>query len=120
MLDVVDERISAAAGFKGRIGKRFSYDLEGGYVNYGNALLDGVVMAEATSVTPARWLPALGYSSYEKAYVSLGWLLDAEHFRFDGSFEYARCYLLIHPNLPPFLALKLSENCMAYSSKRGS
>lgn len=92
VLDVVDERISAAAGFKGRIGKRFSYDLEGGYVNYGNALLDGVVMAEATSVTPARWLPALGYSSYEKAYVSLGWLLDAEHFRFDGSFEYARCY----------------------------
>lgn len=89
ILDVVDEKLSAALGFEGRIGRRFSYGLEGGYVNYGNAPLDGIVRMGATAQIPARWLPGLGYASYEKAFVSLDWLLDAEHFRFDGNVGYA-------------------------------
>lgn len=91
ILDIVDERISAVLGFEGRIGRCFSYGLEGGYVNYGNALLDGLVEVGATQVSPAEWLPGLGYSSYDKAFVSLDWLLDAEHFRFDGEVDYAYC-----------------------------
>lgn len=89
ILDIVDERMSAALGFEGRIGRRFSYVLEGGYVNYGNAPLDGLVRMGATAETPARWLPGLGYASYDKAFVSFDWLLDAENFRFDGKVNYA-------------------------------
>lgn len=91
ILDIEDEKFSLAAGLEGRIGPRFSYDLSGGYVSYGNALLEGAVMQEATTVTSAFWLPALGYASYDKAFVSLEWLLALEHFRFDGSASYAYC-----------------------------
>lgn len=91
VLDIEDEKISVTAGLEGRIGKSFSYGLEGGYASYGNALLEGVAIADATPVTPARWLPGLGYSSYDKVFVSLDWLLDAEHFRFDGNVDYAYC-----------------------------
>ena len=91
LLDITDEKISVEAGLEGRIGPRFSYSLQGGYVNYGNALLDGVVMQNATSVTSARWLPAIGYASYDKLYASAVWMLALEHFRFDGNVSYAYC-----------------------------
>jgi len=91
VLDIEDEKISVTAGLEGRIGKSFSYGLEGGYASYGNALLEGVAIADATPVTSARWLPGLGYSSYDKVFVSLDWLMDAEHFRFDGNVDYAYC-----------------------------
>ena len=91
ILDIEDERFSFAAGLEGRIGPRFSYNLSGGYVNYGNALLEGAVMQDATTVTSSSWMPALGYASYDKAFVSLEWLLAMEHFRFDGNVDYAYC-----------------------------
>lgn len=91
LLDITDEKISVVAGLEGRIGPRFSYTLQGGYINYGNALLDGVVMKNATSVTSARWLPAIGYASYDKLFASAEWMLALEHFRFDGNVNYSYC-----------------------------
>lgn len=86
VLDITDEKIAVSAGAEGRLGKRFSYGLEGGYVRYGNAPLDGAVYGYGAN---ARWLPILGYSSYDRIFVSLDWLLDADHFRFDGKVDYS-------------------------------
>lgn len=86
VLDITDEKIAISAGAEGRIGKRLSYGIEGGYVRYGNVLADGVVMTYGPS---SRWLPALGYCSYDRTFVSLDWLLDADHFRFDGKVDYS-------------------------------
>ena len=89
ILDIEDEKFAIAAGLEGRIGTRFSYDLSGGYASYGNALLDGAVMQDATAAILPEWMPALGYASYDKAFASLEWLLALEHFRFDGTVNYA-------------------------------
>lgn len=89
ILDITDERISVSAGAEGRIGNRLSYGFKGGYVNYGNAMLEGVVMQSAVKASPARWLPAIGYTSYDQIFASVDLLLDMEHFRFDGNVKYA-------------------------------
>ncbi len=86
MLDVSEERVNASLGFEGRIGTRFSYDLKGGYVNMGNALLDGMVQFGDVLA------PAVGYSSYDSLYASLDWLLDTDCFRFDGSVGYSHVF----------------------------
>ncbi len=89
LMDVSEEKVNAALGVESRIGKHFSFDLKGGYVKYADALMDGVERKEGTSSEPAVWLPALGYESYDKAFVAFEWLLDTEKVRFDGNVEYA-------------------------------
>lgn len=91
LLDVTDEKLSVLTGLEGRVGSRFSYTLKGGYVNYGNALLDGVVMQGSHSGVSAKWIPAVGYASYDKFFASAGWMLAAEHLRFDGQIDYSYC-----------------------------
>ena len=85
-MDCTVERIKAILGLKGRIGTRFSYDFEGGYANYANAIFDAVY------VVPDMYSPAgIGYSSCNKAFAQMNWLLVTERFRFDGNAQYA-CY----------------------------
>ncbi len=86
IMDVNDELMNVFLGLQGRIGPRFSYDLNGGYANMGNALLRGAC------VTDDVLLPALGYASFEKFYASLDWLLDLKEFRFDGALEYTHVF----------------------------
>ncbi len=92
VMDVSEEKINAVIGAAGRIGSHFSYDLRGGYVNYADWLMDGVERQEATSVEPAIWRPALGYGSFNKAFVAFDWLLDTESVRFEGNLEYAHSW----------------------------
>lgn len=83
-LDSDVERVRTLVGMKGRIGTKFSYDLNGGYAGYANTILDAV-----TAVSEGVVLPAIGYSSCSKAFVELSWILDTERIRFDGSAAYA-------------------------------
>ncbi len=85
LMDVSSEKINAALGLQGRIGPRFSYDLRGGYVSYGNALLDGVKFIDDS----AELAPVFGYGSYQRAFAAADWSLDAENFRFNGSVDYS-------------------------------
>ncbi len=93
LMDVSEEKINASLGIEGRIGARFSYDFKGGYVKCKDAVMDGWVMEPAADGGKARLLPASGYGSYDKAYASLGWLLNMDSVRFDGAVEYAYTWL---------------------------
>lgn len=88
LMDVTVERVSTSLGFTGRIGSMFSYDLRGGYVNYKNALLDGIVIGEGVYASEPQYLPGFGYASYQKAYAALDWTLRNESLRFDGNMMY--------------------------------
>lgn len=81
-IDSTVERLKALVGLKGRIGSRFSYDLNGGYAGYANQIFDAVY------VEPDLRSPAgIGYSSCQMAFAELGWVLDTERFRFDGNMK---------------------------------
>lgn len=81
LLDMTDERFCAVFGLEGKFGKAFSYVLNGGYADYGNAPLDALVCN----------LPAIRYGAYGKTFTSLKWMLDAGCVDFDGFLEYASC-----------------------------
>lgn len=78
------ERVNVCLGIEGRISSFFSYSLRGGYVNGGKGLFDAVVRA-----ADGKLMPAIGYSSYQKAYAALDWNLNVQSFKFDGTLGYA-------------------------------
>lgn len=86
LLDMTDERVRAVLGIEGRITSRFSYGLEGGYVNYGYAPLWAVV--RQVNGDGQSMLPALTYDAWSKAFVSFDWKLRTERIDFDGFVEY--------------------------------
>jgi hypothetical protein len=90
LMDFSVERVSAMLGFKGRVSK-FAYDLRGGYVNYANAPLDAVVVAEPFANGSSEYLPGIGYTGYQKAFAaaSLGWNSEALKFDADIQYDYA-------------------------------
>lgn len=79
------ERINASAGFDGRITSRFRYNLMGGYVNYGSALLDAVVVDR-------EQYAYMEYAPYNKWFLSLGCALEIDSYRFDGKVSYDRAW----------------------------
>ena len=92
LMDFSVERISASLGFKGHISK-FSYDFFGGYVNYANAMLDAIVVAEHLADDTLEYLPGIGYAAYQKAFaaMSLGW--ESESLRLDADLHYDYSFL---------------------------
>lgn len=88
------ERVSAELGFEGRISSFFSYNLRGGYSNFGHAPLDAAV-----KLSDDRYLPALGYSPYQRAYAALDWDLNFQSVRFDGTVEYSHCWDITLPSV---------------------
>ena len=88
------ERVSAQFGMEGRISGFFSYNLRGGYVNNAYAPLDAV-----QSAGDGRYLPHIGYSSYQKAYAALDWDLYFQSVRFDGTVEYTYAWGMEQPYL---------------------
>lgn len=82
----VVERVSAEAGLEGRISGFFSYNLRGGYVNYGYSPLDGIIRQGGACI------PVLGYSDYQKAYAVLDWDLNFQSVRFDGNVTYTHAW----------------------------
>lgn len=86
-LDCTVERVSLVAGLDGRVTSRFSYDLRGGYVNYGNAPVDAVLMLRSDSdLTEVR--PTYEYVGYNRWFVALDWCFKIEDFVCDASVEY--------------------------------
>lgn len=92
LMNVDVERVSTSVGLEGRIGSVFNYDLRTGYVNYGSALLDAVVIAPAFNDGQVQYLPGVGYASYQKYFAALNWCLNTESIRFDGDVVYARSW----------------------------
>ena len=92
LMDVTVERVSVSLGLEGRIGSIFSYDLRTGYVNYGNALLDAVSLVSGHAVGSVQYLPAVGYTPYQKYFATLDWRLNSESFRFDGVMTYTHAW----------------------------
>jgi len=75
------ERIRAYAGFDGRIASRFSYNIKGGYVNYGRAPVDAVLVDNVPYAV-------FRYVQYQKWFVSFDWLFKTESVRVDGEVSY--------------------------------
>ena len=88
LMDISVERVSVSLGLEGRIGSIFGYDFQTGYVNYANALLDAVSIVDGYADGSVQYLPAVGYSQYQKYFATLDWRLNSESFRFDGGVTY--------------------------------
>ena len=86
LLDATVERVALKLGFDGRISRRFSYDVYGGYTVYASGLLDAV-QSKNTNVD-FDCLPAYGYASYSKLFAGLDWKWHAERIVFDGTVNY--------------------------------
>ena len=87
LLDATVERLALKLGFDGRISKRFTYDLYGGYVIYASGLLDAVQPANYGMID-FDCAPAYRYASYSKLFAGLDWKWHAERIVFDGTAEY--------------------------------
>ena len=81
LLDCTVEKVRTYAGFDGRISSVFSYNVKGGYVYYGNAMLDAVAL-DAVPDASVRYAP------YQKWFAAIDWLLKTERVRLDGSLSY--------------------------------
>ncbi len=91
LLDASEEKVNAVLGAEARIGSRFSFDLRGGFVAYGDGMLDGIYVNRtivSSSYISSRLFPTVGYVDYQKIFVALDWLLDTESVRFGGNIEY--------------------------------
>lgn len=82
-LDCTLERVAMTVGLDGRISSVFSYNLRGGYVNYGNAFLDAI-----DCNFKADPHPSYRYVSYNKWFAALDWCFRIEDFVCDASFDY--------------------------------
>lgn len=87
LMDYSVERVSAALGLKGSVSK-FSYDVNGGYVNYANAPLDAVVVQETNLGEGPSYVPGIGYAAYQKAFASMGVNWKFEDISFDADVQY--------------------------------
>ena len=82
LLDATVERVALRLGFDGRISKRFSYDIHGGYVNYASDILDAVGILGGT------YRPGYGYTSYSKIFAGIDMSCHTESVNVDGTVEY--------------------------------
>ena len=102
LMDNTSERVNARLGFRGNIGSRFTYDLNGGHAIYRNFLADAMVVVSPgifgpdagrtgagmpISVSPAL-MPAVSYTGCRFWYIdfSMGW--HSEDVTADARFTY--------------------------------
>ena len=106
LMGVTVEKLAAVLGIKGRISSRFSYNLRGGFVDYKSAPLDAVGSAFC------QYVPMLGYSPYQKAFVALDWNMAFQSVRFDGSVAYNNVWGIENVN---FIGLSAVEGDVAFA-----
>ena len=87
LIDVSVERVSAVLGLEGRITSFFSYNIKGGYVNVKNGLLDAALADEY-----GMFMPAVGYSPYQKCFAAIDWNMTLSSIRFIGNVEYTHSW----------------------------
>lgn len=93
------ERISAKAGFEGRIGSRFSWNIHAGYADYASALVD---IADPYAWTWTDSPSAVGYAPYRTWNGTFGWLWKSDRFTADGSLTYRNSWGDAFVLLPAF------------------
>lgn len=84
--DCTVERINATAGFEGRISSRFSYNVYGGYVNYGNGVLNFVSASEYEGEKSI--VSGVGHAAYQKLFAGADFLWKSRNLMIDGSVVY--------------------------------
>lgn len=95
-MGVCIERLSLVAGVEGRLGKRFSWNLNGGYANYASGVLDALMYfqysgtdIETNETYEIRALSCgIEYAPYQKAFVSLDARWNNDRFAADGTVTY--------------------------------
>lgn len=92
LMDATVERVSTSLGFVGRVGSVFSYDLKAGYVNYGNAPLDAVLVTRPSAGADAGYVLGMGYAAYQKLFAGLDMRLKTDCFKLDGSVMYTHAW----------------------------
>jgi hypothetical protein len=86
-LECTLERVALTAGLDGRISSKFSYDFRGGYVNYGKAPVDAILIQRASDLGVVT-LPTYEYVGYNKWFVAIDWCFRLEDFMCDASVAY--------------------------------
>lgn len=84
LLDFTVERVNICAGLEGRIASNFSYRLYADYINYGNALLDFVNLAEGAP----EMIAGVAYAPYSKAVLGLDAMWKSERLTVDFAMDY--------------------------------
>lgn len=97
-MGVCIERVSLLAGVEGRLGKRFSWNLNGGYSNYASGVLDDLMYFSVAGdvgeypdyeyVVLRTLVSGIEYAPYQKAFVSLDARWNNDRFAADGTVTY--------------------------------
>ena len=92
------EPVSLAAGFEGRLGRHFSWNLNGGYSNYASGVVDAMMyftfagdvgtFFEPEYVELRALVTGIEYAEYQKAYASFDARWDSERFAADAVVTY--------------------------------
>lgn len=92
------ERVSLAAGFDGRLGRHFSWNLNGGYANYASGVVDAMMdfftagdvgtILEPEYVVLRVMATGIEYAEYQKAFASFDARWDSERFAADAVVTY--------------------------------
>lgn len=82
------ERVSLVAGLEGRLGKRFTWNFNGGYANYASGMLDGALNMAFPGNNVAFLLDGVEYGKYQKGFANLNAFWNNERFAVDGTVTY--------------------------------
>lgn len=81
------ERIRLTAGFEGRVGSSFSYNLYGGYSNFSGGLLDALAYVAAPGMSV--FVAGLEYKPYSSTFAGARMLFKNERFMADVGLAFA-------------------------------
>ena len=82
------ERVALSAGFEGRIGKRLTWNVAGGYANYASGIVDGAVYVGLPEFFDDILLDGVEYGKYQKGFATLSAFWNNERFAADGTVTY--------------------------------
>ena len=82
------ERVSLSAGIEGRLGKRFTWNLSGGYANFASGILDAAAYVELPDHGVGQLMDGIEYGKYQKGFAALSAFWNNERFAADGTIKY--------------------------------
>ena len=80
------DRLHTQIGLKGRVGKKFSYNVRAGYAIAQAGILPTVLFSGEQLFSDMK------YAQFNKAYTSLDWRWDTDSFKFDGTVCYTQTW----------------------------
>ena len=85
---VTDEKINLYAGIQGNLFPHFSYRLQGGFADYGNAPLVSVSTVGGGALNPFQLWPSIAYTNYRTPYADLKLAYAGARLTADGDFHF--------------------------------